>query len=1087
MKGNYVIKSIERMSMKKRKILLYIHEMTYTGSPFSTLRLGRALQELGCNVEVWSYKDGIFRNEYEKSEMVVRIVPETELRRREVIKVVKKFDLMIANTILTRKAVEMAENFIPTIWYIREAENIPEFFMNDFNKFYALKGARNIWCVSEYAAKFISDYFNKNVEVIYNCVDDEARLIEEKDSNISKSKVSFYMSGTIEKRKGYDIFIKAFEQLEPYYQGKCELHIVGRKFEHQPQYVQQIVDATDKYKENIIYHGEISDRKELLNLMNQCDIVTVISRDESCSLVALEGCMLGKPLLLSENVGAKYLVDTKNGWISKTGDIEQLTNILKDIIKHKEKFSEMGNVSRKRYEETSTFEKYKKQIAESLDKYFCKSKMFYRLQNFGSRFVWWVDDLERVYVPDWGDDDEEKHLYSFDIFDTLITRKVATPSGIFLTMQEKLISDSRFEDIPLYIKENFYTLRQHSEALARKSYCIKGCEDKTFEQIYEALGCNGMLTPNQIERIKSLELEIEEECVVGVEENINRIKEYVQEGKNVVLISDMYLSAEQIRHLLCKVDIIFRNIEIYVSSECKKTKGSTNLFKYVQCEKKVKFSNWTHIGDNDFADGRAPRRLGIKTEIYKGTMLKKSEKKVIDGKQRDIQAQYTIGLSRRIRVQNHLAGAKSIGASVGGIMLVPYVQWVLSEAQRREIRRLYFIARDGYVLKKIADIIIEKCNYQIETRYLYGSRKAWRMPSYKKEDSLEIFFKMAHLGQLHTVGDLSKIFFISEEEFRKYLPIKYRNYEKVSWNDIMYFKSFLEEREDFKEMLEKESEKRRKNVIGYLKQEIDFTQNDFAFVELSGSGATQECLVKICGEFYDKDIITFFLNLDNIKHGEKCLFLNYLQNNNRMTVIIENLCRAPHGQTISYEYKDEKYFPVLEEHEVEALISHGYEEYVEGVCLFTQEYYSEKFICDFMKENPQLYISFLHYISYTADIEILDFIGGMPFESTGFGENVVEFAPRLNEKQIKDIFYLRDKENIDELYQGAELQYSINRCTNDERKLIKSYQEKALSLEGHMARIRKKLSKNGLWYTTVFVFKRTIRRFLIKMSVIPNL
>lgn len=1073
--------------MKKRKVLLYIYELSYTGSPFSTLRLGRALKELGYCVDVWSYKDGDFKEEFVRFGISVSIVSAAELRNREIIKSVKKYDLMIANTILTRKAVEMAENYIPTIWYIREAENIPEFFMNDYRKFYALRNARNIWCVSEYAANYIRNYFNDKVEVIYNCVDDEAALVEKEEDTDCKRKVSFYMSGTIEKRKGFDVFIKAFEQLEPAYQEKCELHIVGRKFEHQPQYVQQIMTAIDKYKENIFYHGEIVDRKKLLNLMNQCDIVTVISRDESCSLVALEGCMLGKPLLLSENVGAKYLVDEKNGWISETGNIDKLTNVLKDIIDHKEQFVEMGDVSRKKYEETSTFEKYKEQIAESIDKYFYKNNEYYRIENLSRRFVWWIDDLERVHVPDWGDDDEEKHLYSFDIFDTLITRKTATPAGVFLIMQEKLLHDPCFEDIPLYVKENFYTLRQNSEAFARKSYCIKGCEDKTFDQIYEAMGCNGMLSSDQIERIKNLELEIEEACIVGIEENINKVREYIEEGKNVVLISDMYLSAEQIRHLLCKVDNIFEDIEIYVSSECKKTKGTTNLFKYVQTEKKVKFLNWTHVGDNDFADGRAPRRLGIKTKIYKGAMLKKSEKKVIDGKQRDVQAQFTIGLARRIRVQNHLTGPKSIGASIGGIMLVPYVQWVLSETERREIRRLYFIARDGYVLKKIADIIIENRGYQIETRYLYGSRKAWRMPSYKKEDSLEIFFKMAHIGQLRTVEDLSKIFFISVEEFREYLPDKYKKSVRISLNDIMYIKGFLEEKEDFKAALEKESEKRRKKVIGYLKQEIDFTQEDFAFVELSGSGATQECLIKICGEFYDKKIITFFLNLDDIKHGEKCLFLNYLQNNSKMTFIIENLCRAPHGQTTGYQCEEGKYTPILEGHEIEALISHGYEEYIEGVCLFTQEYYNENFISDFSMENPQLYIAFLHYISYTADIEILDFIGGMPFETTGFGENVVEFAPRLTEKQIRDIFYLRDKESIDELYQGAELQYSINRCTNDERKLIRTYQEKALSLGGHAARIKKKLSKNGLWYTTVFIFKRTIRRILIKMNVVPNL
>ena len=50
------------------------------------------------------------------------------------------------------------------------------------------------------------------------------------------------------------------------------------------------------------------------------------------------------------------------------------------------------------------------------------------------------------------------------------------------------------------------------------------------------------------------------------------------------------------------------------------------------------------------------------------------------------------------------------------------------------IQKLFFIARDGYILKKIADILIEKYRYPIATVYLYGSRKAWRLPSIKPKD-----------------------------------------------------------------------------------------------------------------------------------------------------------------------------------------------------------------------------------------------------------------------------------------------------------------------------------------------------------------
>ena len=111
----------------------------------------------------------------------------------------------------------------------------------------------------------------------------------------------------------------------------------------------------------------------------------------------------------------------------------------------------------------------------------------------------------------------------------------------------------------------------------------------------------------------------------------------------------------------------------------------------------------------------------------------------------------------------------------------------------------------------------------------------------------------------------------------------------------------------------------------------------------------------------------------------------------------------------------------------------------------------------------------------------------MPFETTGFGTKVVEFAPRLTKDQIKEIFLLRDRESVDQLYQGAELQYSVNRCTIEETELIKTYQNKTSTMQGHIARLGKKVRKNGLGNTLVFIFKRTVRRGLIRMRVLPDL
>lgn len=61
-----------------------------------------------------------------------------------------------------------------------------------------------------------------------------------------------------------------------------------------------------------------------------------------------------------------------------------------------------------------------------------------------------------------------------------------------------------------------------------------------------------------------------------------KIKKYMQEGYNVILISDMYLPANEIRRLLTKVDKVFFSIPLFISSEYRKTKGTGELYEVVK-------------------------------------------------------------------------------------------------------------------------------------------------------------------------------------------------------------------------------------------------------------------------------------------------------------------------------------------------------------------------------------------------------------------------------------------------------------------------------------------------------------------------
>lgn len=59
-------------------------------------------------------------------------------------------------------------------------------------------------------------------------------------------------------------------------------------------------------------------------------------------------------------------------------------------------------------------------------------------------------------------------------------------------------------------------------------------------------------------------------------------------------------------------------------------------------------------------------------------------------------------------------------------VLMEYVEWVLSEARREGKKRLYFLARDGYMMYLAAQRLAEERNADIEIRYLKISRLAVR-------------------------------------------------------------------------------------------------------------------------------------------------------------------------------------------------------------------------------------------------------------------------------------------------------------------------------------------------------------------------
>ena len=580
-----------------------------------------------------------------------------------------------------------------------------------------------------------------------------------------------------------------------------------------------------------------------------------------------------------------------------------------------------------------------------------------------------------------------RSLYSFDTFDTLVTRKTATPSGIFYLMQELLKNNTNYSS---YLRENFKTIRYETEAFVRENFSrLKQWQDISFDDIYNRIQINHSLTDSETQYLKDLEIQCEIENLLPVDENINKLKKIISSGNNVILISDMYHSEDTLRKILSNIDSVFSNIKIYVSSEYKKSKAKGDLYKFIKSEYNP--VTWEHCGDNISSDYSKAAKHKIKPYLYKYVKLKKYEEETL--KNDDLTKEYVIGTAKNLRLHSNNKNY-NFGASFAGPILYQFINWIIECSLKSGIEHLYFIARDGYVPKLIADVIINEKNLPVKTHYIYGSRKAWRIPTEKTVDEFITYILNEYITKL------------SGKFISKRLGISYAEYEKFTNKkcDNKFIKPKIQKEicekllndNSFKALLIEKYKQKSNLLLKYLEQEIDISKNNFAFVDLNGSGRTQDMLVNLLSNLKDVSINTFYfcteLNLSEYKNSIKKIFMSSARYRHFW---VELLCRNPDGQTIGYKEEDGIIKPVFESVNPQKLLNWGYNDYIKGILDFTKQFIK------IQKNIPQLskidfYYTYFDFIMKNIDIETAEILGSIPYADVGNEKLAKECAPKYN-------------------------------------------------------------------------------------------
>ena len=146
----------------------------------------------------------------------------------------------------------------------------------------------------------------------------------------SQKVIKFAFIGTILTVKGIDILIKAFTKIDS---TNIELLIYGRE-DVEPHYAKYIHDLAEK-DDRINFCGPFS-REEKVEIYKKVDALVIPSiTNETFSFVAREALESGIPVIASfSGVFPEIIVHEKNGFLFSTGNVEELSQIIRRIAQN---------------------------------------------------------------------------------------------------------------------------------------------------------------------------------------------------------------------------------------------------------------------------------------------------------------------------------------------------------------------------------------------------------------------------------------------------------------------------------------------------------------------------------------------------------------------------------------------------------------------------------------------------------------------------------------------------------------------------------------------------------------------------------
>lgn len=462
---------------------------------------------------------------------------------------------------------------------------------------------------------------------------------------------------------------------------------------------------------------------------------------------------------------------------------------------------------------------------------------------------------------------------SFDIFDTLICRPFYEPSDLFRLLNREF-SSLTGNDIC------FDALRISGERQAREYYHTKeGFEDVTLREIYGFICGHYGIDPAAADHMRRLEEELEIKFCRPRFSGRELLDYAKSTGREVILISDMYLEEETVEKMLWKNGIEGFQ-KLYLSSRYRKVKGTGGLFRAAMRDLKVTGRKVLHIGDDWHSDMEGSRAAGIEAVFFpkarevfenkiQGCPTNRCSRmaaavcrsKSADALMENLGYRCMLALAANRYFDNPYRtfcpdsdfnlDPYLIGYYVLGMHMLGLSKWLSDIMEDGKYQHLIFLSRDGYLPMKAFQEYQRyfRCNEEADVRYMRSSRRAL-MPLMVK-DRLN-FYQLPVSAGAHTPMTLLSVlsFAVDPEKTEKREIREWLKEENIQPDQAFRSRGEMDHFTDFflRKLYDPQRHRRAAKLVRKYYSEIP--ENSLTF-DMGYSGRIQGAICEACGRRTD--------------------------------------------------------------------------------------------------------------------------------------------------------------------------------------------------------------------------------------------